>query len=358
MSEELQDQNELELNAADAADDNAQPADPLEDAKAYLNRDKDADAPEESDDAEQDGTDEDADHEGEGDDGEDGAEASEGSTEEQPEPDDAEEDLAAMPEAVRERTRQRFEKMSQGYQEINQQLEQVSQEFEQVTQDHQALVGAITETGLDAQQFAGVLDLVSAINSTDPRDLQYAREKLSGQLREINVRLGDEETLLGTHPDLAEAVENLEITREHAVELAKARTQQQRGQQAPNRQPSRQAPPAPQQHAEPEIDITPQQVQRLNDLGASWKKSDMAFAQKWPILMERLDGLYQRTRPEAMEQAVQDEWDRIGKELGQAARQKRPPRQRPLSNRGTSTAQGAVDHKDPVEGAKAWLASR
>lgn len=264
--------------------------------------------------------------------------------------DDADEDLAAMPEDVRERTRQRIEKLTTGYQ-------QVQQELESVNTDHRTLIGAITETGMDSQQFGQVLEFASLMNSTDPRDLQAAREMLTGQLREINVRLGDEDSLLEGHPDLVDAVENLDITRQHAVELAKARTQQARGQQQ-SRQAPQQQRQAPQQQQPVQTDVTQDMVVRLNQLGKSWEQSDLAFQQKWPVLMGRLEAIYARTRPEALEQAVTEEWQRIGQEMGAKSTTRRKNRQRPLTNGGTGGAQGAVDIKDPVAGARAWLGKR
>lgn len=347
-------QLDLDTQAADEqAQPDAEPENPVDEAREFLAKGGSKAQANDEDQAD----DEDADDEVPEDEGDEEAADEEGKGQQQKEgdsqPDDADEDLAAMPEDVRERTRQRFEKLNQGYQELNQQ-------YQTVTQDHQTLVKAIAETGMDSQQFSQVLDYVSALNSNDPRDLQYARDALNAQLREINLRLGDEDTLLDGHADLKEAVEYEAMSREHALELAKARTQQQRMQQQASRTPE-----APAQQAQPEIEISQETIQRLDDLTNTWRRTDLAFEKKWAMMMDgypesgRLVTLYQRTRPEALEQAVQEEWDRIGKELSaqQQPKQRSRSQHRPLSGGGTG-AQGAVDHKDPIAGARAYLADR
>ncbi len=84
----------------------------------------------------------------------------------------------------------------------------------------------VKSTGMSAQDFAQTLEFGRLVNSGDEKNLRVALEMIEGQRAMLYQKLGQEAPgvdLLAGHDDLKEAVENMEITRERAVELAKFR---------------------------------------------------------------------------------------------------------------------------------------
>ncbi|GAA4401215.1 hypothetical protein [Quisquiliibacterium transsilvanicum] len=92
----------------------------------------------------------------------------------------------------------------------------------------------VQSTGMTPQDFAQTLEFGRLVNSGDEKSLRLALEMVEGQRAMLYQKLGVEAPgvdLLTGHDDLKAAVENMEITRERAVELAKYRKQQQEVQQ-------------------------------------------------------------------------------------------------------------------------------
>lgn len=84
----------------------------------------------------------------------------------------------------------------------------------------------VTSTGMSAQEFAQTLEFGRLVNSGDEKNIRVALEMVEGQRAMLYQKLGIEAPgvdLLDGQDDLKAAVENMEITRERAVELAKYR---------------------------------------------------------------------------------------------------------------------------------------
>lgn len=84
----------------------------------------------------------------------------------------------------------------------------------------------INSTGMSPQDFAQTLEFGRLMNSGDEKNLRVALEMVEGQRQALYAKLGVEAPgidLLTGHDDLKSAVENMEITRDRAVELAKFR---------------------------------------------------------------------------------------------------------------------------------------
>lgn len=84
----------------------------------------------------------------------------------------------------------------------------------------------VTSTGMSAQEFAQTLEFGRLVNSGDEKNIRVALEMIEGQRAMLYQKLGIEAPgvdLLDGQDDLKAAVENMEITRERAVELAKYR---------------------------------------------------------------------------------------------------------------------------------------
>lgn len=84
----------------------------------------------------------------------------------------------------------------------------------------------IQDTGMNAQEFARTLEFGRLVNSGDEKNLRVALEMIEDQRTMLYSKLGVEAPgidLLAGHDDLKSAVDNMEITRDKAVELVKYR---------------------------------------------------------------------------------------------------------------------------------------
>lgn len=108
-------------------------------------------------------------------------------------------------------------------------IRQVFAEKKQLEQDITEFRELVKSTGMSPQEFAQTLEFGRLVNSGDEKNLRVALEMIEGQRAMLYQKLGVEAPgvdLLQGHDDLKQAVENMEITRERAVELAKYRKQQ------------------------------------------------------------------------------------------------------------------------------------
>lgn len=105
-------------------------------------------------------------------------------------------------------------------------IRQVFAEKKQLEQDMTEFKQLVQGTGMTPQDFAQTLEFGRLVNSGDEKDVRVALEMLESQRAMLYQRLGVEAPgvdLLKDHDDLKQAVDNMEITRDKAVELAKFR---------------------------------------------------------------------------------------------------------------------------------------
>ena len=113
-------------------------------------------------------------------------------------------------------------------------IKQVFAEKKQLEQEIHSFREMVKSTGMSAQEFAQTLEFGRLVSSGDEKNLRVALEMIENQRAMLYQKLGVEAPgvdLLQGHDDLKQAVDNMEITRERAVELAKYRKQQQEVQQ-------------------------------------------------------------------------------------------------------------------------------
>lgn len=109
-------------------------------------------------------------------------------------------------------------------------IKQVFAERKQLESDIGEFRDLVKSTGMSPQEFAQTLEFGRLINSGDEKNLRVALEMIEGQRSMLYQKLGVEAPgvdLLAGHDDLKAAVDNMEITRDKAVELSKYRKQQQ-----------------------------------------------------------------------------------------------------------------------------------
>lgn len=118
-------------------------------------------------------------------------------------------------------------------------IRQVFAERKQLEQDINEVRELISSTKMSPDEFAQTLEYGRLINSGDEKDLRVALEMIESQREALYQKLGVEAPgvdLLAGHEDLKNAVENLEITKERALELAKYRKADQIKQQQTQQQ--------------------------------------------------------------------------------------------------------------------------
>lgn len=113
-------------------------------------------------------------------------------------------------------------------------IKQVFAERKQLEADIVEFRDMVQSTGMSAPEFAQTLEFGRLASSNDEKNLRVALQMVEQQRSQLLTRLGIEAPgfdALADHPDLSEAVESLEITRERALELAKHRRRDQQAQQ-------------------------------------------------------------------------------------------------------------------------------
>ena len=113
-------------------------------------------------------------------------------------------------------------------------IRQVFSERKQLESDINEFRTLITDTKMSPEEFAQTLEFGRLMNSGDEKDLRVAFEMVEQQRAVLAQRLGVKAPgvdLLAGHDDLKQAVENMEITEDRALELAKYRKQDAEKQQ-------------------------------------------------------------------------------------------------------------------------------
>ena len=234
------------------------------------------------------------------------------------------EDAALLDEAgVKERGRQRLqEKLAHG-REVEAQLTQANQQLEQFRT-------VVQDSGMSGEDFARVLQYSKLVASGDANNLRVAMAYLDEQRTLLAQQLGEEVpgvNPLQQHPDLQQKVDSYEITREHALELAKYRhAESQRQQQLQVQQQSvqeHQQFQATVQQASAQVEAYLQT--RANELD---HKPRMAAIQAYFANPENLQRFVATHAPEQWAQAVQWMYDSV-QPARQAAPAQQPIRSRP-----------------------------
>jgi len=156
------------------------------------------------------------------------------------------------------------------------------------------LISAIQGTGTTAEEFASTIRYLQAFHSQDPKELELALSILQQNMENIALRLGRDVPgvdFLAEHKDLQDAVRYGQITREHANELARARTATARAQRlSQERETTTQA----QHKAEAEKNAA---ISNLNELGVHLAKTDPDYQRKYDLIVGPLKEAFARIPP-------------------------------------------------------------
>ncbi len=161
-------------------------------------------------------------------------------------------------------------------------IKQVFAERKALEQDLNEFRELVKSTGMSAQDFAQTLEFGRLVNSGDEKNLRVALEMIEGQRAMLYQKLGVEAPgvdLLAGHDDLREAVDNMEITRERAVELAKYRKQQAEVQQ-------RQAAQATQQQERQQFEQSIQQAAATMEAYLQTRANEVDHTARMKVISE------------------------------------------------------------------------
>lgn len=161
-----------------------------------------------------------------------------------------------------------------------------------------------------------MVDLLAYGKAIRTGDFDNARRLLAEQARALELASGKAVELadpLADFPDLAESVEAMELSRERAMELARVRRateqmQAQRDAQARDQQ-AQQASQQASQTAFGEVVA----------LSQAWRKSDLDWATKEPLMVERANFIQQNYPPSQWGQAIRLAYNEVSAAM-QAAR--------------------------------------
>jgi len=109
-------------------------------------------------------------------------------------------------------------------------MRQILAERREAQTDLSEIREVVTSAGVTPQDMAEYLEFARLLNSGDPQNLRQAAQIIEGHRAQIYKQLGIDAPGvdgLAEFPDLAQAVEGLQIGREHALEIARARRIQQ-----------------------------------------------------------------------------------------------------------------------------------
>ncbi len=133
-------------------------------------------------------------------------------------------DELTPPEGMSERAASRWSALTDRVKTIPD-LERRATEAEQQLGSVRQLVA---NSGLDQNEFSDVLALGRQVKSANPKDLEQALQRIDAIRADVATRLGAEVPgvdLLSQHPDLKAQVEGLTLSRDHALEMIRLRTQ-------------------------------------------------------------------------------------------------------------------------------------
>jgi len=142
------------------------------------------------------------------------------------EPDPVADEIATL--GLKEKAAERFKDLTGKVKELSTERESLAAQAKRADEWEQM----VTSTGATPEQYSSALGYLQAINSGDPASMGKAFDAMLQEVQWLGQQLGREVPglvdPLKDYADLSEAVENGDITRKHALEVAQARVTQQR----------------------------------------------------------------------------------------------------------------------------------
>lgn len=167
-------------------------------------------------------------------------------------------------------------------------------ELQPFKERYEEVMGHITSTGANAEEFATMLSYMRLIHSDNIEDRRTAFNMLSAELKGLAALVGEvipgDDPLEG-HPDLQNAVTAQSMSKEHATELAQARSRAKAATAAGETT-------AAQQRTAQEFETARVAgVKDLNDLEGEMRKTDPQYEAKKAIILPALRPVFAQIHP-------------------------------------------------------------
>ncbi len=176
-----------------------------------------------------------------------------------------------------------------------------SADIKVLSEARDAILGVMEETHTSQDQLAAYLEFNALLQSKDPKDLESALQMLEGQRVALYKALGREPEgggldLLADFPDLKKQVDEEEITRAAALEIAKGRRDRAARQAEEQRQQQQQQQKT--QTAEQRKQAGEKALADIETWTAGLAKTDLDYKAKEDKLLAKLDGVLKSYPPE------------------------------------------------------------
>ena len=207
---------------------------------------------------------------------------------------------------------------------------EISQAKEAVTQ----IQKTVHDSGLTAEEFAVLLDYGKLATSTDRTMKEHALQFARGEVRRLSQEMGVEVEgvdLLDDFNDLKEQVDNYELSRDHAVELANSRRNKQRTEQQTQVAQQRQ------QVQNQQVGVTQDAAVKIQSFMDTKKKTDIDFAAKEKYLLNQVESIQKNYPPNQWPAVVEQLYSAVGSMASTQTEQVKKTAQAPLSPSGNTS---------------------
>ena len=248
-------------------------------------------------------------------------------TEATPEPDNTEPELYTEPENLQPKASQRFRDLVADNKAKTSELVQATEAVSQIQK-------SVTESGLSPNEFATLLDYgklaVSQDRTQKEQALNFARSEVKRLSQDMGVEVEGVDLLDG-FTDLQDQVDNYELSRDHAVELANSRRVQQRteSQQQQDYQYQQQ-----QQQNKTSAQDAAKNIESFMD---QQKKTDIDFDAKEKYLLNQVDYIQKNYQPSQWASVVSQLYNAVGSMASTQTQQVKKTAQAPMQSSGATT---------------------
>lgn len=218
----------------------------------------------------------------------------------------APEDLTKMPEGLTAPAQQRFQQLANTNRELTTKVEQLDGQVAFIRDTFQS-------HGVQKEQFEQAVGVIGMINRGE---YEAAGRILQQQLQQIAIMTGKPVgavDALADFPDLRQAVDGMQVTEQHALELARGRVQQQR--LADNTQRQQQTDQAQQQTRQ----ATEKGIKDVDAWCAQMAAADVDFVAIEAQLLPEIPNLIKGLPPASWTQVISTQY-RLMKQAAAAAR--------------------------------------
>lgn len=231
------------------------------------------------------------------------------------------EDLTKMPEGLNAKAQERFQKLANANKEVAAERDKLKTDYEQITAQVKPFHEALQTNGVTREQFDQATAVIGLMNKGD---LQGALAVLDEQRRMISLAMGKPlpgvDALAG-FADLRQAVDQLEITEERALEIARARSADAaRSTHAQRQQQQRDQETQTRQQKETEQAEVQKGLTAVDEFTKRMQESDLDFAAIEAKLLPEIPGLLQGVPPQQWAAKVEALYGLIKKTAGGARR--------------------------------------